>query len=320
MSVDISYQEQVDRLLEQQIESWSLLNENLKGLKSVKIKEFTYNGFSLKLQYNPKRIKSSGAKVDKKSIEERPCFLCESNRPSEQRSVEFEDDYQILCNPYPIFSQHYTIVKKSHIPQRISSEFDRMLSLSKALPDLAIFYNGPKCGASAPDHMHFQAGNRGLMCIETDINELEGIYGERLIDKKDICVQAIDDGLRRFISIESEDRYAIQEIFKRIFAFAEKNSEEEEPMMNILSYYNDGWSVYVFLRGKHRPEQYSLKGEENILFSPASVDMGGTLIFPLEKDFEKIRKDDVSDMMAQVSMKKDLFEEMLKVLKSGSRR
>lgn len=312
---EMKCQVMANELLVQQTESWSLLKGNLQGLKHLKIKEFTYNGFELKVQFNPKRITSSGAKVDKASIEQRACFLCEENRPAEQKEVAFENDYQILCNPFPIFAKHFTIVKKSHNLQLISGEFDRFLALSKALPDLAIFYNGPKCGASAPDHMHFQAGNKGLMPIEKDISLLKKDFGTVLKDEDGLLVTGIDDGIRRFISIESKDEHIIQETFEAIYNYAFDFTKEPEPMMNMLAYYEEGWKVYIFLRGKHRPDQYFLEDEGNILFSPASVDMGGTLILPLEKDFEKIRIEDIVDMMQQVAISEKLFLKMTAHLK-----
>lgn len=298
----MNYQEKTDALYHEQAKNWPLMATNLEGLKSAQLKTFQFDGFSIHVQFNPKRITSSAAKVDKDSINKRKCFLCAENRPQEQNEVPFEDDYEILCNPFPIFKEHYTIAHKEHIPQEINNEFPRFLALSKALPKLVVFYNAPKCGASAPDHLHFQAGNLGFVPVEEDLPRLKLWYGDKIINQQQLQVTAIDDGLRRFVVLESENVDSLSESFKAVYEFAKNLESGEEPMMNILGYYNQGWRVFVFLRDKHRPWQFFEKGEHNIVLSPASVDMGGTLITPLQKDFENISKENVIDIFNQVSM------------------
>lgn len=306
----MSLQERAHALFEDQIVSWPLLGTNWEKLSGVKLKGFDYDGFSIHVQCNPKRIVSSAAKVDKVSIEKRACFLCEENRPPEEKNVWFGEEYEILCNPFPIFREHFTIAKAEHIPQVIESEFGAFLELSRALPDLALFYNAPNCGASAPDHMHFQAGNRDFMPIEKELGTLIQKFGERLLEKGETRMTAVDDGLRRFYVLESNSKDALEDLGALAFRFIRDLGQGEEPMINMLSYYHEGWQVLLFPRHKHRPWQYFEEGERNILLSPASVDMGGCLITPLEKDFEKITREDIEDIFSQISFAPGDYKKM----------
>lgn len=306
----MSVQQKTSQLFEDQITGWPLLGANWEKLDSVLLKSFNFGGFTIQVQFNPKRITSSAAKVDKGSIEKRPCFLCAANRPAEEDHVTFDNDYEILCNPFPIFRKHYTIAHRDHIPQEIDSEFSRMLDMSKELPELAVFYNAPACGASAPDHLHFQAGSRGLMPIEDELESVREAYGKQLIQGDGFSLFAINDGLRRFLLLESLKKEAIEDSFIRISAYMRRLVKGAEPMLNILVYFNEGWQVLVFPRDKHRPWQFFEEGEKNVLLSPASVDMGGMMITPLEKDFNKITADDIKDIFSQISLDDRQFENL----------
>lgn len=158
----------IHNLLTGQLASWETARNNYAALSGVRVKELNVNGIPYKVQFNPARIVSSGAKVDAKSIQERKCFLCPANLPPVQKGIPFGGHYHILVNPFPIFPRHLTIPELAHTPQRIASRFTDMLELAEALTEYTIFYNGPRCGASAPDHAHFQAGNKGFMPIEKD--------------------------------------------------------------------------------------------------------------------------------------------------------
>ena len=311
----MTLQERADVLFEDQKTSWPLLGANWEKLDEAQIKQFDFDGFTIRVQCNPKRIVSSAAKVDKVSIENRSCFLCRENRPPEEKNVWFGDDYEILCNPFPIFREHFTIAKADHTPQVIEPEFGQFLELSRALPDLALFYNAPNCGASAPDHMHFQAGNRGFMPIEEEISSLKGQYGQVLLEHSGITVTAVADGLRRFYVVESDSKERLEEFAAGAFLLLRELQGEEEPMINMLSWYREGWQVLLFPRDKHRPWQYFEEGERNILLSPASVDMGGTLITPLEKDFQKITRVDIEDIFSQVTFSAEHFDRMNEYVK-----
>ena len=312
----MSHQEKAHALFKDQLSSWPLLGANWEKLGEAKVKQFDFDGFSIRVQCNPKRIVSSAAKVDKVSIEKRACFLCTEHRPPEEKNLWFGEQYEILCNPFPIFQEHFTIAGAEHTPQVIEPEFGSFLELSRALPDLALFYNAPNCGASAPDHMHFQAGNRGFMPIEKEIPVLKARYGSVLYEDPLIRVVAVDDGLRRYHVVESSSRELLEEYAIHAFRIIRDMQNGEEPMINMLSYYNDGWQVLLFPRDKHRPWQYFEEGDENILLSPASVDMGGALITPLEKDFLKISRADIQDIFSQISFSAENFSRMNSYIKT----
>lgn len=303
-------------LLKEQLKNWQELKGNYNSLKNVQIKSFQYEGFVIKVQHNPGRVKSSAAKVDEKSIKKRKCFLCPENLYREQRALQYED-FLILVNPFPILPEHFTIPHKDHIPQTIKKWFGKMLLLSKDLQRDVIIYNGPKCGASAPDHLHFQAGTKFFMPLDNEFHSLKNEYGELLVENDSLIVSGIDDGLRRFISIESPVMSLAEKVFNSLYKFYSKVSEEEtEPMMNILSLYepadpegegNYGWRVLIFLREKHRPSFFYSEGEDNILWSPAAVDLGGMCITPLEKDFSKITKEKLTEGFNEITISKEKF-------------
>jgi hypothetical protein len=303
----MSTQEKADALFEEQKVNWPLMQSNWDKLDGVRLKTIEFDGFSIRVQCNPRRIVSSAAKLDKVSIENRTCFLCLKNRVEEQNNVWFGEDYEILCNPFPIFKEHFTIARTSHTPQVIEPEFSGFLEISRELPDLVVFYNAPSSGASAPDHMHFQAGNLGLMPLDSEMEALKKKFGRRLVENPQMEIRAVEDGLRRFLVLESSTEDPLKKAFSALFDFL-KELQGQEPKINMLSYYRDRWQIVLFPRELHRPWQYFEEGEKNILLSPASVDMGGTLITPMEKDFEKINKEDIKDIFSQVSFSAPHFK------------
>lgn len=302
---------QIKNLLDSQIVDWELAKNNYKGLESVKVKDFSFDGFSIKIQFNPSRIISTSAKVDAKSIQERKCFLCKENLPKEQTGIDYKNEYIILVNPFPIFPEHFTIPKVDHNPQRIKENFEDILDLSKDLQDrYAVFYNGPKCGASAPDHMHFQAGIKNFMPVDY---EFESIQKITLSNSDNLKISYTENYLRNFISLESPDKYQITNAFNKVYDSIEQvEAKDDEPMMNVVaSYQNDEWRIIVFPREKHRPSHYFEEGEKQILLSPASVDLGGVCITPREDDFNRITKRDIKDILTQVGVGKEKFDKII---------
>jgi hypothetical protein len=305
-------------LLDEQIKEWNNLQKAYNSLKSVQIKSFQYDGFVIKVQHNPGRVKSSTAKVDEKSIKDRKCFLCSGNLYKEQKALKYDEDFLILVNPFPILPEHFTIPHVKHIPQTIKEWFGRMLILSKDMQRDVIIYNGPECGASAPDHLHFQAGTKFFMPMDNEFHSLKNEYGEIIFQNDSIAVTGIDDGLRRFIAIETSDLPLAGKIFDLFYGFYSNVSVTgAEPMMNILSQYDSveseageeyGWKILIFLRKKHRPSHYFREGADKILLSPAAVDFGGVCILPFEEDFNKIRKEDIREIFREVSIGKEQFE------------
>ncbi len=306
-------QQRIEHLLTDQLSTWELARNNYAALDRVKVKELNVNGIRYKVQFNPARIVSSTAKVDAQSIQERKCFLCPANRPARQKGIPFKDNYQILVNPFPIFPKHLTIPTSEHVGQRIKERFGDMLDLAAVAGEYIVFYNGPRCGASAPDHAHFQAGNKGFLPIE---QEWKNKKAGEIIVHKTASLSYLDDTPRTTLMIEAENREDVIALFNVIYNAMELKPGEDEPMMNILAWTeNSRWTVCVFPRAKHRPACYAATGDANILISPASVDMGGVFITPQEKDFEKLTATDVASILEEVCLGKEEFRQLRQRIK-----
>jgi hypothetical protein len=292
----------VNDLFESQFREWPLARDNYGQLDSVRVRKIPFPGYEIAVQFNPGRIVSSAAKVDAGSIKARPCFLCEDNRPPEQRGVPFGNDYIILINPFPIFRRHLTIVNRAHTPQQIEGSFLAMLSLAEALPGYVIFYNGPQCGASAPDHLHFQAGNRGFLPVEKDA-------GNPALCTAVASAGGVELSLwssygRGMLTLTGGDSGALNNAFARFYSrFAATQPERQEPMLNILAYHSgERWTIHIIPRRLHRPSCYFAAEPGRILLSPASVDMGGVFITPREEDYNKVTAADISSILEEVCL------------------
>jgi hypothetical protein len=340
--------QEVNRLFTEQLNTWELARNNYAALADVHTKELNVDGSPYKVQFNAARIVSSGAKVDARSIKERKCFLCPQNLPAEQKGIPFLGHYQILVNPFPIFPRHLTIPEVEHVEQLIAPRFGDMLELAKELTDYVVFYNGPKCGASAPDHAHFQAGNKGFMPIEKTWNN--NIAG-KIADYGEATLWYLSDMPRATLVIEATDKKDAMALFEHVYQSLSTDfssrpyshdflslTEKEEPMMNILAWYEiqksskkrgsekateksislstdkkdticttSSWIICIFPREKHRPACYSAEGNDNLLSSPASVDLGGVFILPVGKDFMKIKATDVKQILSEVCLPQEKF-------------
>ncbi|MDH8702256.1 hypothetical protein M2138_001616 [Dysgonomonadaceae bacterium PH5-43] len=292
----------VNAFFEKQLKDWKTISDNYSALKNIQCKTVSFDEFYIKVQYNPERIRSSVANVDKKSIAKRPCFLCDANRPQEQESINYPPCYYLLVNPYPIFPQHLTIPDRKHNPQLIKGRIGDMLSLANDLPDFTILYNGPKCGASAPDHFHFQAGNKGVLPIERDVIS----YKRKVIINKEHkgTLYRLENYLRECLVFESKDKEWLCASFEDYYEYQHKLQPlEEEPMFNLICWKdNDTWKLVVFPRKQHRPRQYFEEGKSNILLAPGVVDFGGVLVVPREEDFIKLDKDLITDIYSQLTL------------------
>jgi len=216
----------IHNLLTEQLASWETARNNYAVLSEVQVKELNVNGILYKVQFNPARIVSSGAKVDAKSIKERKCFLCPANLPAVQKGIPFEGHYNILVNPFPIFPRHLTVPETAHVAQRIAPRFGDMLDLARQLTDYTIFYNGPKCGASAPDHAHFQAGNKGFMPIEQDWRRQ---VAGKVADYGQATLWWLNDAPRTTLVIESADRKTAIKLFDTVYHSLDIQPGEECP-------------------------------------------------------------------------------------------
>ncbi len=306
------YSDRINELFSEQLNNWELARMNYMGLSKVRTKKLAFDGFEILIQFNPARITSSSAKVDAGSVKQRPCFLCGNNRPKEQKEIPFGDDMIILVNPYPIFRRHLTIPSVSHTDQRIHDNFRKLLSVSQAMHLYNVFYNGPQSGASAPDHLHFQAGNIGFLPVEMDFTGRK--HASLVSSEPGLDIWKWESYKRGIITLNGNDGEKLSRTFVKLFEqLALLQPERPEPMLNILSGYSaDEWTVHIFPRKKHRPEQFFSSGDDRLLISPAAVDLGGVLITPREEDYEKITPGDVVDIFSQVCFSDIEIEEVIK--------
>lgn len=325
----------IGKFVGDQLSVWPLAAANFRALKNVETRTLNVNGLEVRLQHNPGRIKSSAAKVDKASLKARKCFLCAENRPQEQQSIKFEGrkgrKYDILINPYPIFPEHLVIARDSHVPQSIWNRLVDMTDLARHYPDFTIFYNGPKCGASAPDHFHFQACPRGLMPLEKDIDrELDEIVGEHRILKGSSMeyLTAVQDATLfhygKFTNgvfvLRARTSKSMAKLFYRLLDCMPQRDDETEPMFNLLTWYKTAgteklagishgkfgeYRAVLLARDKHRSHHYFSEGKDHLTMSPGCADMAGLFIVPEAEDYEKIDSGMLSEMLSEVSVSKE---------------
>ena len=300
----------ISEFMADQLAAWPMAAANFEALLTVEVKEIDLPGWNVKVQFNPARAGSSSAKVDAASLKARKCFLCRENRPEVQTAIPWLDGkYKILINPFPIFPRHLTIPATDHTPQRIAGRIADMLLLAHELEDYTVFYNGPRCGASAPDHMHFQAGNSDFLTIGEALEsaELKNLASEgganlALCDSLPVKVFVIDAPAGR--------RVAAAKLFDRLYN-ALPFTADEEPMMNLLAYTTPiGVRLVVIPRKKHRPSFYGTEGENTMLLSPASVDMGGVFITPMKKDFEKLDRSIILNVFNELCLSTEEINEI----------
>lgn len=272
---------------------------NFEALNGVKVKSLDVDGMPFKVQFNPARIASSGAKVDKASLAARPCFLCAKNRPEVQEGIDWKDRYTVLINPFPIFRRHLTIPDTTHTDQLISGRIADMMDLAAALEDYTVFYNGPRCGASAPDHMHFQAGNSDFLTIG---EALEDVELKTVATDGEATLSLVDSLPVKVFVIDSRDHAAAERLFDRLLAAMPVPEGEKEPMLNLLCYPTPaGERLVVVPRKKHRPSCYGTE-PGCMLISPASVDVGGVFITPRPEDFEAFDSNAIRDILLEVCL------------------
>ncbi len=299
-------------LLTEQMQTWSELRDGYALLKQVRQRQVQCRGFTAILQHNPGRMKSTTARVDEEGTRARPCFLCLENLPEGQHGILYRSDYLILCNPMPVSAAHFTVSTLRHQPQSLSASSRVLLRLAADLDEGWIaMYNGPKCGASAPDHLHFQAMPAGTTPMEKEIQKGNAFEQVRQIGET-VIKQGRDLG-REVVLIEGrrvEETDAALSGF--IAALGRAVGTEEEPMVNIIASYSDGvWRVIVFPRAKHRPEAFFRDDDRKILVSPAVVEMAGVLVTPLEKDFERLGAAAVEAIYREVSQERAVVEAAL---------
>lgn len=311
----MAFSERVHKFFSAQLSEWELASNNYSRLKDVRTRQISFGSYNVFLQFNPERIRSTAARTDSSSVGARPCFLCRENRPARQRDLPFNDSYTILVNPFPIFRTHLTVTLNQHMDQRIRDRFSDLLALAEALSGFSVFYNGPACGASAPDHLHFQAGESGFMPLEKDFASGTFTRVIRSVNKTGMLVWV---GYNRgIITLKGRNKESLTALFEALYGkLAALSPDQPEPMMNIIAGHNqDSIIVHLIPRKAHRPVQYFASEEaKKIVVSPASVDLAGIIITPREEDFEKLDREAVSDIFRQVCMDDDEIEMIVKDL------
>ncbi|HUA36749.1 MAG TPA: DUF4922 domain-containing protein [Candidatus Binataceae bacterium] len=293
--------DEVEALFARQLRAWPMLAKGVDGLAHATTRAVRIDWFQVFVRHIPHRVASTTAAVDRESIAKRPCFLCAANLPAEEEGLRFNEEFTIYCNPFPIVERHLTIASREHRPQRISGQLSNMLDLAAALPGYFVIYNGPECGASAPDHMHFQAGSRILFPIANETAQITRI---------DVPHYSRNVFLHR-----GQDRFAlIKRIERNIELLQCGATNRPEPLLNLAALYEQGiWTVYLFPRKKHRPEVY-FTGELTV--SPASIDLCGIFVVPFAQDFEKITGAAIDSIFGEVTLPDDEFHQVVKKLES----
>jgi hypothetical protein len=308
-------------LLSEQKITWPELYRGYASMDSIKIREIACNGFNVCVQHNPGRIKSTLADVKEKEIKERPCFLCENNLPEEQQGIFYRNEYLILCNPMPVFPSHFTICHKEHKPQSIVEHADILLQLMVDLgKGWTVLYNGPRCGASAPDHLHFQTVPAGQMPVEAEIAGKKYFTGIQQVDG--VLLSRASNIGRETIVLEGENPIVLTGLFREIISALKKNlsfekeaaleeSAIKEPMMNVMGFHNGKrLCMIIFPRAKHRPEAFFREGDDRLMISPAVVEMGGVLVTPVEKDFEGMNATIVEGIFQEVTLDSKILDRL----------
>jgi len=304
------------KLFAEQKRNWPQLALGYEGLVATRLREIDC-GYRVFLQHNPQRAVNSGAALDSESIRRRPCFLCSAHQPDEQQGILYRNEYLILCNPAPVFPGHLTIVHINHQPQLLKDSIMTLLHLARDLaPGYCIFYNGPACGASAPDHLHFQA-------IPVNSLPVENLPDKYLAAAGEYSAVKIFRGVnleRAIIIMESANPEALQRqlliLMKNAAYFTGAVSE---PKLNIIAtHYKSISRLLIFFRSKHRPDAFFQENEERIFVSPGSIDMGGFIITPREIDFQRLTGDDIRSIYREVSITEDLLDKILEARGAGN--
>ena len=307
----------LQRFFNRQLEKWEAARQRYHDLRASKTRELVVGSSSIQVQWNPARMVSTGAKMDKKTIAERPCFLCEQNRPKEQIKKDIDGQYELLVNPFPILPQHFTIPSLKHQPQRILNSYGEIHKLLEEYPEMMVFYNGPQCGASAPDHAHFQAGTCGVLPLQMSWKRLSSNLTKivSINDHEDISL--IEDYHCTALLIRSRSQYGDEQLFRRLYdAMPEM---DPEPMMNIVAWRRDeDFLSVVFPRTKHRPDCYYAEGDEQYIISPGALDMAGLIITPRQEDFERLTPEKALSILDEITLKGDALQQVLDILKSSS--
>lgn len=312
---DIMEDSSISRFFNRQLEVWTDARHRFRDLKHVETRQFSDQ---LKLQWNPARIVSTGAKIDKKTLGERPCFLCDKNRPKEQMSKQIDEKFHLLVNPFPILPVHLTIPARKHQPQLIYKNYGEMHRFISLHSDLMVFYNGPKCGASAPDHLHFQAGTNGILPLQTNWQRLSRNLTDIISLNDEEKISVVRDFIVPAFVIISKSAESDETLFRRLYKAMPQRGDETEPMMNIISWRKGEEFISVVIpREKHRPEAYFAEGDAQFVVSPGALDMSGLIITPREEDFRKLTEEKALSLLQECGVSEEKMNAIIAKLKAS---
>lgn len=307
----------LQRFFNRQLEKWEAARQRYHDLRNVKMRELAVGASSIQVQWNPARMVSTGAKMDAKTLAERPCFLCEQNRPKEQFKKVVDNQWELLVNPFPILPQHYTIPSVKHQPQRILDNYVEIHKLLEEYPELMVFYNGPHCGASAPDHAHLQAGTSGRVPLQLSWQRLSRNLTVIVSLNDDENISLVNDYPCAALLIRSRSQYGDEQLFRRLYEALPE--ADPEPMMNIVSWRSDDeFLSVVFPRAKHRPDCYYQEGDAQFVISPGALDMAGLIITPRQQDFERLTPEKAIEILSEMTLSDEALQQVIDQLKSNS--
>ena len=312
---DIMEDSSISRFFNRQMEKWADARHRFRDLKHVETHQLSDQ---LKVQWNPARIVSTGAKIDKKTLGDRPCFLCDKNRPKEQISKQIDERFLLLVNPFPILPVHFTIPARKHQPQSIYKNYGEMHRFLSLHSELMVFYNGPKCGASAPDHLHFQAGTSGILPLQANWQRLSRNLTDIISLNDDEKIALIHDFVVPAFVIISKSEDSDEALFHRLYKSMPVRGDETEPMMNIIAWRKgDEYISVVIPREKHRPEAYFAEGDAQMMVSPGALDMSGLIITPREEDFRKLTEESATAILQECGVSVDKMNSIVTKLKAS---
>jgi len=291
----------LDRFFNRQLQLWPEARERYRDLLKVQTRDLPLTDFTLTVQHNPARIASTGAKIDRQSLSQRPCFLCDQNRPQEQLRKLLGGGYELLVNPFPILPQHFTIPARRHQPQLIRNMYGQLMKLLTEYPHLTLFYNGPLCGASAPDHAHLQAGTTGMLPLQRQWQRQQRSLTPVVSLNEEAGIFVIDDYPTTALLIRSRQRSDNERLFRLLYDTLP--AATPEPMLNIVAWQQAGEILsVVFPRRKHRPGCYTLEGSRQFIISPGALDMAGLIITPRADDFRRLTPEQAQSILREVSL------------------
>mgnify|MGYP004452241447 FL=1 len=312
---DIMEDSSISRFFNRQLEKWDDARHRFRDLKHVETKKLSEE---VRLQFNPARIVSTGAKIDKKTLGERPCFLCDKNRPKEQMSQQIDERFHLLVNPFPILPVHFTIPARKHQPQAIYKNYGEMHRFLSLHSELMVFYNGPKCGASAPDHLHFQAGTSGILPLQANWQRLSRNLTDIISLNDEEKIAVVRDFIVPAFVIISKSEESNETLFHRLYKSMPMRGDETEPMMNIIAWRKgDEYISVVIPREKHRPEAYFAEGDAQVMVSPGALDMSGLIITPREEDFHKLTEESATTILQECGISTEKMNSIVTKLKTS---